>query len=82
MANYHSDPTANAAIGTVDKEFKTMRKIAERLKALRKSGRLTPEAEARARSQFTGIFSHILENALAEADIEALLETMEDSAAE
>lgn len=59
MRFHRSDPTANAAIGAVDKELKQMRKEAERLRSLRRSNRLTPAQEEQARRRFTGIFRPI-----------------------
>ena len=44
-------PTANAAMGAVDKELSRMRKEAARPKALHRQGRLTPQQF----SVFTGI---------------------------
>ena len=53
MAN-HSDPTANAAIGSVNREWKQMLK---RAIALRKANReLSPEE----RYLFTGIYGQLL----------------------
>ena len=63
MSNYYSDPTANAAIGAVDKELNRMRKNAARLKMLRWQGRLSAE-EAAARKQFVGIYRRVLEEVL------------------
>ena len=39
--NHYSNPTANAAIGTVDREIRMMRKRAQQIKRLRRQGRLT-----------------------------------------
>ncbi len=64
MSNYRSDPTATAAIGAVDKEIRQMTKRAKRIKELRRRGLLTPEAEARARREFSGIFRSLLREAL------------------
>ena len=64
MANHYSDPTANAAIGSIDREMRTMRKTAEWLGRMKSLGLLSPEQIANARRQFTGIFAPILENAL------------------
>lgn len=64
MSSYYRDPTANAAMGAVDKEMKRMKKRAEKLRELRDLGKLTPEAEALARRQFTGIFRPILRKAM------------------
>ena len=62
MSNYYSNPTANAAIGAVDKEIARMRKWARDLKKRRRQGRLTPQELARARRAFTGIHRHLLRN--------------------
>ena len=64
MSSYYRDPTANASIGAVDKELKRMEKRAKELRELRRNGKLTPEAEALARRQFTGIFRPILRKAM------------------
>ena len=53
MSRIYSDPTANAAIGHLDKELDRMRKTVKRLRQLRKDGMLTPDALARARSRFS-----------------------------
>ena len=58
MRNY-SDPTANAAIGAVERELREKKKTAKKLKELRKSGLLTEEMLMQARRQFTGIFTHL-----------------------
>lgn len=62
--SYYSNPTANAAIGAVDKELRLMRKKAKQLKKLRKLGFLTSQMEAAARREFTGIYRRFLEEAL------------------
>ena len=59
MRTNRNDPTANAAIGAVDRELKRMRREAERLRALRRRGHLTPAQEERVRARYTGIFRHI-----------------------
>ena len=64
MRNYLSDPTANTAIGSVDRQLKRMRKEAENIAALHRQGRFTAKMEAEARRRFTGIFRPILEEAL------------------
>ena len=43
MSNYYSDPTANAAIGTVDHELAKMRKPDKEIRNLRQRGYITPE---------------------------------------
>ena len=64
MSNYRSDPTANAAIGAVDRELKQMRKRAEQIRARHRKGLLTRQEELNARMQFTGIFRHLLREAV------------------
>lgn len=62
--SHYSNPTANAAIGTVDREIRMMRKRAEQIKRRRKSGQLTNEELAVASKQFTGIYARFLREAL------------------
>lgn len=62
--NHYSDPTANAAIGAVDRELKKKRKEAEKIRERMLSGQFSWEDEQRARRRFTGIFRPILEEAL------------------
>ena len=50
----HSDPTANAAIGEVNREWKRMVKYAISLRNANRE--LTPEV----RKMFTGIYEHLL----------------------
>lgn len=64
MSNYYSNPTANAAIGAVDREMKLLRKEAKLLRQRYLRGLLTPEEETRARRRFTGIYRVLLKNAL------------------
>ena len=66
MSNYYSDPTANAAMGVVDKEIKRMRRRAEWIRALRLSGCLTKSDIAEAKREFKGIHRHLLRYALGE----------------
>lgn len=54
--SYYSNPTANAAIGAVDREIRIMKKRAKELRRLKAQGRLTPQIKAEARKQFPGIF--------------------------
>ena len=60
----HADPTANRAVGALERELKMMRREAERIRALRRSNLLTPEEERRARRRFRGIYRPLLEKAL------------------
>ena len=62
--SYYSNPTANAAIGSIDREIRKMEKRAKRLKERKDCGRLSPQQEAAAYREFSGIFRPILERAL------------------
>ena len=62
--SHYSNPIANAAIGTVDREIRMMRKRTEQIKRRRQQGLLTPEELARARKQFIGIYARFLREAL------------------
>lgn len=62
--SHYSNPTANAAIGAVDREIRMMRKRAEQIKRRRQQGLLTPKELAAARKQFIGIYARFLREAL------------------
>lgn len=66
MANYYRDPTANAAIGAVDKEIRRMEKQAKRLQQIGRQRALTQAEQELARRQFTGIHRRFLKLALEE----------------
>ena len=53
--SYYSNPTANAAMGAVDKEIRAKQKLAKRLKALRKQGIMSAEQLATYQREFRGI---------------------------
>ena len=70
MSRIYSDPTANAAIGHLDKELDRMRDTVKRLRQLRKDGLLTPDAQARARSRFaTALVRKRFDAAMAAPDL-------------
>ena len=62
--SHYANPTANAAIGAVDRELRMMRKRADQIKLRHKQGLLTPEELAQARKQFIGIYARFLREAL------------------
>ena len=62
--SHYSNPTANAAIGAVDREIKQMRKRAGQIKRRRKNGQLTNEELVLVRKQFVGIYARFLREAL------------------
>ena len=64
--SFHSDPTANAAIGSINREFSRYEKKAKRLIKLLNEGKITQEHIEKAQSEFTGIYRHILKNTLKE----------------
>lgn len=61
---YYSDPTANMAIGNINKEFSKLEKKAKRLIELYDEGKVTPEALERAQTQFKGLYRHVLTHAI------------------
>lgn len=61
---YYSNPTADAAIGSVEQEIRRMKKWAKEIRRLRKRRMLTPEYLAYARKQFVGIHARFLREAL------------------
>jgi hypothetical protein len=62
--SHYSNPTANAAIGAVDREIRMMRKRAAQIKRRRQQGGLTADELAKARKQFVGIYARFLREAL------------------
>ena len=64
--SYYSDPTANAALGSINREFSRLEKMAKRLRQRLKEGTLSPQALERAQGQFTGIYRHVLTRVLEE----------------
>ena len=64
MGYLHSDPTANRAVGAVERELRAMQKEAERIRVLRRNNMLSAEEEARARRRCIGIYKPLLERAL------------------
>lgn len=64
MSNLHADPTANRAIGSIEREMRLMQKEADRIRSLRRSNMLSSEEERRARRRFRGIYRPLLDRAL------------------
>lgn len=62
--SHYSNPTADAAIGAVDRELRMMRKRAEQIKWRHKQGLLTPEELAKASKDYVGIYARFLREAL------------------
>lgn len=63
---YYSDPTANAALGSINKEFKRMEKKAKTLIKLWQEGKISDEAIDMAQLGFGGIYKNVLKKVLAE----------------
>ena len=59
MAHY-SDPTANRALGGINREFSRLEKKAKKLCRLLDEGKLTTEEFQAAQAQFTGLYRHVL----------------------
>ena len=66
MSNHYYDPTANAAIGAIDRELKKAERLAKTIAARRKSGSLSPADVALAHKLFRGIYKPLLAKALFE----------------
>ena len=58
--SHYSDPTANRALGGINREFSRLEKKAKNLCRLLDEGKLTTEAFWAAQTQFTGIYRHVL----------------------
>ncbi len=65
MSRRLSDPTANNAIGSIDRELNKKRKEAAKIARLYRDGKLTSAELAEARKQFRGICRNFLTDALA-----------------
>ncbi|MBQ3103076.1 MAG: hypothetical protein IJC58_02200 [Oscillospiraceae bacterium] len=59
MSIYRKDPTADRAIGALEREWKEKEKLAKRVRRLREQGLLRPHMEARLRREFTGIYRRL-----------------------
>lgn len=62
--SHYSNPTANTAIGRVDRELEYMRKKAAHIRARRLRGQLSQSELTAARKQFIGIYANLLRDAL------------------
>lgn len=60
----YSDPTANMALGNINREFTRLEKKAKNLSRLYAKGKITPAELEQARAQFKGIYKGILDRAL------------------
>lgn len=58
--SYYSDPTANTAIGFIDREINRMEKQAKALIRKRRAGKISEETWRMATRQYTGIFAGCL----------------------
>ena len=63
--SHYSDPTANKALGPINREFSNHIKRAKRLCQLYRDGRISAEAFDKAHAEFRGIYRHVLDKALA-----------------
>ena len=63
---YYSDPTASQALGNINREFSKYVKKAKNLRKLYEKGKLSEQDLEKARSQFKGIYMHVLDNVLEE----------------
>ncbi len=59
--SHYSDPTANRALGGINREFSRLEKKAKNLCRLLDEGKITTEDFQRAHAQFTGIYRHVLD---------------------
>lgn len=62
--NHYSDPTANRALGGINREFSRLEKKAKQIRRLLKEGKMSPEDVEKAQAQFTGIYRHVLTHVL------------------
>ena len=60
----YSDPTASAALGSINREFSRLEKKAKTLCRLLDEGKITIDDLEKAQSQFSGLYKHVLKHAL------------------
>jgi len=63
---HYSDPTANQALGGINREFSRLEKKAKKLRARFEAGEITEKDLEKAQAQFRGIYRHVLNNVLKE----------------
>lgn len=61
---YYSDPTASAALGSINREFSRLEKKAKKLRKRYENGEISLEKLQKAQAQFTGLYRHVLTNVL------------------
>lgn len=65
---YYSDPTANMAIGNINREFSKHIKKAKKLRKAYEAGKISSDTLKKAQSQFRGLYRHVLDNVLEEEE--------------
>ncbi len=63
---YYSNPTEQIALGNINREFSKLEKKAKRLRDRYKNGEISEVTLEKAHSEFTGLYRHVLTNALEE----------------
>ncbi len=63
---YYRDPTADRALGNINREFSRLEKKAKTLRKLYEEGKLSESALRKSQAQFTGLYKHVLSNVLEE----------------
>lgn len=58
---YYSDPTANMALGSINREFSRLEKKAKKLRKAREDGKISEEKFSREAAVFKGLYRHVLE---------------------
>ena len=67
---YYSDPTANMALGNINREFSKQVKKARKLRELYEKGKISESDLEKAQEQFKGLYKHVLQNVLSEEESE------------
>ena len=70
--NHYSDPTANKALGPINREFNRLEKKAKAIRKAFREGRITPAELDRAQTLFRGIYRNVLNNVLLEEEDEKI----------
>lgn len=64
MGYHYSDPTAEKALGNINREFSRLEKKAKLLRDCINEGTISPADLKRESAKFKGIYRHVLENVL------------------
>lgn len=65
---FYRDPTADMAIGNINREFSKLEKRAKRIRKQLNNGNITDEQLEREQANFKGLYRHVLINVLSQEE--------------